>query len=82
MRIEGPNNSGKKYFNDGTRNVLAFECPDGFKPGMVKSERRAHNKGKRWFNDGTRNVAAFECPDGFKPGLLNRRKDDGEKANV
>lgn len=28
---------GKHWFNDGTRNVFRFTCPDGFVKGRVKS---------------------------------------------
>jgi hypothetical protein len=27
---------GLKFFNDGTRNVRARECPEGFVPGMLR----------------------------------------------
>lgn len=28
-------NYGKKWFNDGKRNILTYECPNGFKPGRL-----------------------------------------------
>lgn len=27
---------GKRFFNNGVKNVLAFECPEGFFPGKIK----------------------------------------------
>lgn len=36
MMLNGKSNKGKRYFTDGTRNVLAFECPEGFWRGMTK----------------------------------------------
>lgn len=30
------NNSGKHFYNDGTKNYLTYECPPGCKPGRVK----------------------------------------------
>lgn len=32
----GPTNKGRKWFNNGTTNVLAFSCPEGFVPGMTR----------------------------------------------
>jgi hypothetical protein len=29
-------NSGRKWFNDGQRSTLAYECPPGFMPGRLK----------------------------------------------
>ena len=33
--------TGRKYYNNGIKNVLAFECPEGFWPGMKPKKRRA-----------------------------------------
>lgn len=30
---------GQKFFNDGTKNVVAFECPEGFVPGRLYQRR-------------------------------------------
>lgn len=29
-------NKGRKWFNNGTKNVMAYECPEGFVPGRLK----------------------------------------------
>ena len=29
------NTKGKKWFNNGIKSVMAFECPEGFKPGRI-----------------------------------------------
>ena len=29
-------NRGRKYFNNGIKNVMSFECPEGFVPGRLK----------------------------------------------
>ena len=36
MKGKPSNTKGKKWFNDGTKNVMAFECPEGFVPGRLK----------------------------------------------
>lgn len=32
-------NTGKRCFNDGNHNVYAYECPEGFVPGMAKKTK-------------------------------------------
>ena len=39
--FKGKNNPvyGKRWFNDGKTNCLSFDCPEGFKPGMIKRNK-------------------------------------------
>ena len=38
------NVKGKRRFNNGAINVMAFECPEGFVPGMLKKEPKQEPK--------------------------------------
>ena len=31
---------GRKWFNNGTITIQAYECPDGFKPGRLKFKKK------------------------------------------
>lgn len=33
-------NDGRKWFNNGIKNVFTYECPEGFKPGRYAYKRR------------------------------------------
>jgi hypothetical protein len=33
-----PKNAGRKWFTNGVRNVMAFECPEGYHPGKIQRE--------------------------------------------
>lgn len=35
---------GRKWFNNGTVTVHAYECPDGFKPGRLKDKKKEDQK--------------------------------------
>lgn len=35
LKVGNTNVRGKKWFNDGTKSVRAFECPEGFKAGRI-----------------------------------------------
>ena len=51
---------GLHWFNNGTENVRAKECPDGYTSGQLE----------HWYNDGIRTIRASECPPGFVPGRI------------
>jgi hypothetical protein len=69
---------GRKYFNNGIKTKFCYECPEGFKPGRLKSEKfeesiqnlNSNKKGKKFFNNGQKNIMADKCPEGFKPGRI------------
>jgi hypothetical protein len=73
---------GKKWFTNGETRLLAGECPDGFQPGMGKTEltdagRNCISKstkrliGLHHWTDGKTNKVAKNCPgDGFYQGLV------------
>lgn len=65
-------NTGKKWYTDGIKNVVAYTCPDGFYLGKAPSE----NRSLKWFNNGKKCVRSKTCPEGFVPGRLYRREDD------
>lgn len=71
-------NTGKHWYNNGVRNVFAFEKPKGFVEGMIgmpesSSRKKSEYFSKtKWFTDGIRNVRAIECPDGFRAGRTRR----------
>ena len=62
-------NKGRKWFNDGVKSIMAFECPKGFVKGRLKTNSKS-TKGRKWFNNGIKNVLAFECPEGYVNGQL------------
>jgi hypothetical protein len=64
------NNSGRRFFNDGIQNYLAFECPIGCVPGVLRKQQTNYSNGTSWFNDGITNYRAFECPEGCVPGVI------------
>ena len=35
---------GRKWFNNGTVTIQAYECPDGFKPGRLKNKKKEDQK--------------------------------------
>jgi len=70
---------GKKWFNNGEYSVMVKECPEGFKPGRLKSKGHPPgedhpNYGKKWFNNGFSNCLSYTCPEGFKPGFIKRSR--------
>ena len=65
---------GFRWYNNGTVQVVAKECPEGFVPGKLPTERPGPLAGKHWYNNGVVQVAAFQCPEGFVPGILGKRR--------
>lgn len=64
------NNSGKRYYNDGQKNYLTYECPAGCVAGKIQKQQTNYSNGTKWFNDGTKNYRANICPPGCVPGFL------------
>ena len=64
------NNSGKRYYNNGVKNYLGFECPAGYIPGKLQKQKTNYSNGTKWFNDGLKNYRATNCPPGCVPGIL------------
>lgn len=76
------NNVGKKWFNNGIKNIFTTDCPEGYIPGMLYSEKRCKlfskehktklselHKGKSWWTNGTENRQSIECPgEGWQRG--------------
>jgi hypothetical protein len=64
--------TGKKWYTDGNRSVLSFECPEGYRPGHSNGSGNSHlnrdYSGYRWYTDGNKSVRAKMCPDGYYPG--------------
>lgn len=66
---------GKHWYTDGKENTLAFECPDGFRPGKSVSQETANkikcskskNK-KHWYTNGKEDIFSVICPTGYYPG--------------
>ena len=63
-----------KWWNNGTKNIRALECPDGFVAGRInfklteEGQKNSCHKGSRWFTNGLENCMAYSCPNGFWPG--------------
>ena len=63
-----------KWWNNGSENIRAVQCPEGFVAGRVnfkpssESRSKSSHKGTKWFTNGTDNRMAYECPEGFWPG--------------
>ena len=63
-------NKGKHMWNDGVRTVFAFECPEGFKYGMLRKKTNKH-----WWNNGKVQVFEAVCPEGFSKGKLKKKNE-------
>ena len=63
-------NKGKHMWNDGVRTVFAFECPVGFKYGMLRKKTNKH-----WWNNGKVQVFEVVCPEGFSKGKLKKKNE-------
>lgn len=75
---------GKHWFTNGNNNIIAEECPEGYKPGKIdniteevelKRKRKIseNSKGRHWYNNGKINKFCYECPEGFVKGFLDPR---------
>lgn len=66
---------GKKWYTDGTKSILSFECPVGWRPGHSNGSGDSHKNrdysGYRWYTDGEINKKSRTCPPGFDPGRTN-----------
>lgn len=61
-------NYGKRFFNNGIKNVFCLNCPEGFVPGILY-KNGPYGKSTKWYTNGLVNIRANECPDGFYLGL-------------
>ena len=67
---------GKFWFNNGTKEIYAKECPVGFIKGRLHKAKShgnkisERNKRSRWYNNGIKQVFIETCPEGFVPGML------------
>lgn len=77
---------GKKPFNNGTVNIYAETCPDGFVPGFLFSEgarsKMGGAKGKHWFNNGETEILALECPPGYVRGRPSLNFEHGRRRII
>jgi hypothetical protein len=66
---------GKKWFTNGTKSILAFDCPKGWRPGHSNGSGDSHlnrdYSGYHWYNNGTKSVRAKSCPEGYFSGRLS-----------
>lgn len=74
--------SGRKWYNDGIKSVLAHECPSGFTPGRIKQD-------KQWYTDGVQNILVENAPGGGwrkgftpPPEVIERQRLGGAKGGV
>jgi hypothetical protein len=79
---EKNNQYGKHWYSNGIENIMAFECPEGYKAGRigtfsskngVESAREKLRKYKFW-NNGIENRYCEICPQGFVRGKLHTKK--------
>jgi hypothetical protein len=64
---------GQRWFNNGTEEVLGFECPEGFITGRIYRPRPNQKQkmlGRKWWNNGDEEVFCHEQPDGYVRGRL------------
>ena len=64
---------GRKAYNNGEKNIFAFECPEGFKPGLIKKEKIKYC----WITNGKvqKKIPINQViPNGFFPGHLPIKK--------
>lgn len=70
---------GRKWFNNGVREVLLFEQPQDFTEGRLplleetKQKMSESQTGNRWWNNGTEERQSKQQPEGFSPGRLPGR---------
>lgn len=63
---------GAKWYNNGIKEILARECPEGFIPGFLKIRKWAKiNFGGTWYTNGQNDILCFKCPDGYWKGKTN-----------
>ena len=67
-------NIGKKWFNDGQKEIHSHSCPGGFILGRLHNcypvNTGSNTKDKLWFNNGINEVMSFSCPEGFISGRI------------
>lgn len=67
---------GRKAFNNGVKNVFAYECPEGYVPGLLI--RKPTRKEKYcWITNGKvqKMIPVSQIiPNGFFPGHLPKRR--------
>lgn len=54
---------GTHWYTNGVENIIAKECPEGYKLGRS-------NTGFHWYNNGTNSILSKECPEGYKKGRI------------
>lgn len=72
---------GKKAFNNGIKNTFAYECPEGYVPGLIKKPNKRTKVKYCWITNGeVQKMIPVDqtIPNGFFPGHLpnikNRKK--------
>lgn len=85
LHIVTRGSKGMHWYNNGSINISAFECPDGFVKGrlpyIIKNKRKPMSienklhlsnvkKGMHWYNNGIVSMQAKSCPEGFVKGRL------------
>ena len=74
---------GRLWFNDGFKEVLEFECPEGFVEGRLSVERpkqRERMLGKKWWNNGVEETSSHTQPEGYTRGRLPGQKRKKRKG--
>lgn len=74
---------GQHWFNNGTEEILTFECPKGFIEGRLSVERpkqRDKMKGRKWFNNGKEEIFTYDQPEGYSRGRLPGQKRKSKRV--
>lgn len=66
-----PTNRGLNWWNDGSKNIMTQECPEGFSRGKLSSGS--------WWNNSQIEIKSIIPPDGFERGRL---KETGQKISL
>jgi hypothetical protein len=75
----------RKFYTNGIKNIMAFECPEGFwlgniRPKQDKTKCREKMIGRSWYNNGSEQKFCKLCPDGWVAGMLKNTKEKMSKS--
>ena len=53
------NSTGRKWFNNGVLETFQYECPKGYVPGRINTDKYDYSSGKIWITDGVHDLCCF-----------------------
>lgn len=72
------NQYGKHWYTNGTDNIMAYECPEGYHKGKIPNQKDL----EPYYTDGVHNKRASSCPEGWWKGFSLTEEERAKRGYI